>query len=79
VSHQHGVSGKFNYWETLIPTIRGVFEGELLPVDLAMLDKQDKELQMIIDELKAIQQKHRTNARLCRKSEKFTGVVGVVV
>jgi hypothetical protein len=42
IRHKHSLSGKCNFWEEVFPLARSIIEGELLPTDIATLEKQEK-------------------------------------
>jgi hypothetical protein len=61
-----------NFWEATFPAIRRAIEREMSPNDIAVLEKQEKQLQMLIDELKAIQQSHRQTVQMLRQKQQLT-------
>lgn len=78
-SHQHGISTRCHFWDAAFPAIQQVVERGLQPSDVAALEKQEKQLQMLIEDLKALQDSHRKNIHLCRQRQQLKATADKVI
>lgn len=70
--HNHDIDMKCQLWNSAFPAVRRAIEREIQPADIAALERQEKQLQMLVDELKTIQQNHRQVIQQVRQRQQLT-------